>query len=141
MNFWASLYPIPHNFLGSFPPSEACLYGHINWSLAQTQQQTSFGLSQSSISVIGGRTRPGLKYPVAESRGGLWQRSLTQTLGCRVIQVPVSFLVVVHMPVSLTLRRRGTMGGDIPDILQSTTSSTSSLSVILVGTLPHFLGQ
>ena len=29
------------------PPSEACLYGCINWSLAQAQQQSSMGLSQS----------------------------------------------------------------------------------------------
>ena len=29
------------------PPSEASLYGHINWSLAQVQQQSSMGLSLS----------------------------------------------------------------------------------------------
>ena len=29
------------------PPSEACLYGCMNWSLAQDQQQSSMGLSRS----------------------------------------------------------------------------------------------
>ena len=40
------------------PPSEACLYGHINWSLAQAQQQSSMGLSQSFPPKRGGETRP-----------------------------------------------------------------------------------
>ena len=40
------------------PPSEACLYGHINWSLVQAQQQISMGLSQSFPSKRGGKTRP-----------------------------------------------------------------------------------
>ena len=30
-------------------PSEACLYGHIYWSLVQAQQQSSMGLSQSFL--------------------------------------------------------------------------------------------
>ena len=40
------------------PPIEACLYGHINWTLAQAQQQSSMGLSQSFPSKRGGKTRP-----------------------------------------------------------------------------------
>ena len=39
------------------PPSEACLYCHINWSLMQAQQQSSMGLSQSFPSKRGGKTR------------------------------------------------------------------------------------
>ena len=39
-----------HNFTDSVPPSEACLYGCINWSLAQAQQQSSLGLSQCNRS-------------------------------------------------------------------------------------------
>ena len=41
-----------------FPPSEVCLYGQINWSLAQAQQQSSIGLSQSFPPKRGGKTRP-----------------------------------------------------------------------------------
>ena len=37
------------------PPSEACLYGCINWSLAQAH---SVGLSQSFPPIRGGKARP-----------------------------------------------------------------------------------
>ena len=37
------------------PPSEACLYGHINWSLAQAH---FVGLSQSFPPKRGGKARP-----------------------------------------------------------------------------------
>ena len=37
------------------PPSEACLYGHINWSLAQAH---SVGLSQSFTPKRDGNSRP-----------------------------------------------------------------------------------
>ena len=37
------------------PPSEACLYGHIDWSLVQTH---SVGLSQSFPPKRGGKARP-----------------------------------------------------------------------------------
>ena len=37
------------------PPSEACLYGHINWSLAQAH---SVGLSQSFPPKMAGKARP-----------------------------------------------------------------------------------
>ena len=85
--FLASLLILPlgselHNtpffsFKSSGPPSEACLYGHINWSLVQAQQQSSLDLFESSISMRGGRTRPWAgfqfnvqKQPMAESSGG-----------------------------------------------------------------------
>ena len=44
---WASQFPFHHSFLDVVPPSDVCLYGHINWPLAQAQQQYSIGLSQS----------------------------------------------------------------------------------------------
>ena len=40
------------------PPTEACLYGHINWSLAQGQQQSCIGLSQSFPPKRGGKITP-----------------------------------------------------------------------------------
>ena len=39
------------------PPCEACLYGSINWSLAQAQQQSSIGLSQIFLSKRDGKSR------------------------------------------------------------------------------------
>ena len=44
---WASQFPFLHSLEGVVPPSEACLYGCINWSLPQAQQQSSTGSSQS----------------------------------------------------------------------------------------------
>ena len=32
---WASQFPFLHSLMEVIAPSEACLYGHINWSLAQ----------------------------------------------------------------------------------------------------------
>ena len=48
---------------------------------------------------------------------------------------------MVHLPVPLILGRRGATRNDIPDVLQSTTSSPLSSSVVQVGTLPQFLDQ
>ena len=44
-------------------------------------------------------------------------------------------------PVLLPLRGKGAMGDGIPDVLQSTTSLTASLSVVQIGKLSHFLDQ
>ena len=44
---WASQFPFLHSLKEVVPPSEACLYGHINWSLAQGH---SVGLSPSFAS-------------------------------------------------------------------------------------------
>ena len=63
---WASQFPFLHSLKNVVSPSEACLYGYINWSLAQAQQQSSMGLSQSFPSKRGGKTRPrtGLHFNV-----------------------------------------------------------------------------
>ena len=57
-------------------PNEACLYGCINWCLAQVQQQSSMGLSQSFPLMRGGKARPNTgfcfniqKGPVLEFSG------------------------------------------------------------------------
>ena len=52
---WASQFPFLHSLKEVIPPSEACLYGHINWSLAQAH---SVGLSQSCPPKRGGKARP-----------------------------------------------------------------------------------
>ena len=48
---------------------------------------------------------------------------------------------MVHLPVPLTLGRKEAMGDDIPDMLQSTTSSASSSFIVQPGTLSRFLDQ
>ena len=52
---WASQFPFLHSLKEVIPPSEACLYGHINWSLAQAH---FVGLSKSSPPKRGGKARP-----------------------------------------------------------------------------------
>ena len=54
---WALQFPF-HNFKDTIPPSEACLYGHINWSVDQARQQLSLGLFQSSVSMRSDNVRP-----------------------------------------------------------------------------------
>ena len=51
---WASQFPFLHSLKEVVPPSEACLYGHINWSLAQAH---SVGLSQSFPPKRSGKAR------------------------------------------------------------------------------------
>ena len=57
---WASHFPILHSLKDVVSPSEACMHGGINWSLAQAQQHSSMGLSQSFLSRRGGKTDQGL---------------------------------------------------------------------------------
>ena len=66
---WASQFPFLHSCKDVIPPSEACLYCHINWSLAQAQQWSSMGLSQSFPSKRGGKDRPwpGVHFTVQKS--------------------------------------------------------------------------
>ena len=47
---WALQFPFLHGLKDIVPPSEAYLYGCINWSLAPAKQQFSIGLSQSFLS-------------------------------------------------------------------------------------------
>ena len=35
---WDLHFPYLHSFMDNVPPSEACLYDHINWSLAKIWQ-------------------------------------------------------------------------------------------------------
>ena len=56
---WASQFPFFHSLKEVIPPSEACLYGCINWSLAQAH---SVGLSQSFPPKRGGKARPQTRF-------------------------------------------------------------------------------
>ena len=52
---WSSQFPFLHSLKEVITPSEACLYGHINWSLAQAH---SVGLSQSFPHKRASKARP-----------------------------------------------------------------------------------
>ena len=52
---WASQFPFLHSLWEVIPPREACLYSHINWSLAEAHYVS---LSQSFPPKRGGRARP-----------------------------------------------------------------------------------
>ena len=69
-----------------------------------------------------------------------WHRCLIWITELKVIRVAEGQLGI-HLPVTLTLERREAMGDSVPDVLQSTTSSPSSSSVVQIGTLPNILDQ
>ena len=49
--------------------------------------------------------------------------------------------LAMHLVVPITLGRRGAIGNGIPDVLQSTTSSTSSSSIMQLCALCYYLHQ
>ena len=59
---WASQFPFLHSLRDVIPLSEACLHGHINWFLAQAQQQSFMGFSQSFPSRRGCQTMPWTEF-------------------------------------------------------------------------------
>ena len=143
---WTSQFPFLHSPKDVIPPSKACLYGHINWSLAQTQQQSSGGLSQSFPSKRGDKARQWtgfhfmvLRRPYQGPCQGLmvhlWLRGLTLRVGMRPIQVAKSLLLKVSPPLLPILRGREAMGDGTPDVSQSSASSSSSSAVFQVGML------
>ena len=56
---WASHFPFLHSLREMIPSSEACLYGHINWSLTQAH---SVGLSRSFPPKRDGKARPQIGF-------------------------------------------------------------------------------
>ena len=127
---WASQFTFFHGLKDIVPPSEVCLYGHINWSLAQAQQQSSIGLlCLFSLREV---AKPGHRLGSISCKRGLCQVlvvPLWLRVGLRIIQVATSLLVLVSLPVLLMLGRRGAVGISTPDVSQTTAcSSSSSLS-------------
>ena len=115
---WASQFPFLHSLKEVIPPSEACLYGHITWSLAQAH---SVGLSQSFPPKRGGKARPWTGFQLKYRRdpcqglcqglvGHLCLRGLTWRVGMRLVQVARSLLVTVSPPVLLSREEKGTWG-------------------------------
>ena len=119
------------------PPNEACLYGCINWSLAQTQQQCSVGLSQAFLPMRDGKARPmsGFHFNVPE-----WCATLAKSscLESRTEAHPGGrkSTAVVSLPILLTLARKWAIRDGIPNVFQSTTSSSSSVVQV-----PKFVDQ
>ena len=145
---WASQFPFLHSLRDVIPSSEACLYGHIKLSLAQAQQQSSMGLSQSFPSKRGYKTRSRTgfhftvqKRPVPGLEVLPWLRGLIWRVGMRLIQVARSLLVAMSPPVLLTLGGKGSVGVSVPDVSWSSISSSSSSAVFHVGILFKFFDQ
>ena len=115
-------FTFPHNFQNTVPPTGDCLYGHINWSFVQAQQQSSLGLFQSPTSVRGGKAKHKAslwlnvqKQPVPDSSGGPWQKRFTGKLVLRTARTVGSHLAT-YQPI---LERKAAMGDGIPNVLHS----------------------
>ena len=53
---WVSQFPFLHSLRDVIPPNEGCLYGDINWSLAQAHHQSS--VACLGLFLLRGVTRP-----------------------------------------------------------------------------------
>ena len=71
---------------------------------------------------------------------GYWQSSFSLKLELRLIRIWRNHLVT-HLTVLPVLGRRGALGDGVPDVLQSTTFSTSSSSVVQFHTFFQFLDK
>ena len=131
---WASQFPFLHSLKEVIAPSEACLYGHINWSLAQAH---SVGLSQSYPLKRGGKARPWTGFHFTVQKRPL-SRSVPGTSGASLPKRPHmesgneahpsgrSLLVAVSPPVLLSLVERGAWGSALLNVPGSSASSASS---------------
>ena len=80
---WALQFPFLHDLKDVVSSSEACQYGHINWSLAQAQQQSTIGLSQSFISKRGGKARAWIGFHF-----NMWKGPLPESSGASLAKRP-----------------------------------------------------
>ena len=127
------------------PPSEACLYSCINWSLAQAQQQSFIGLLQSfPLCEVANQVMDWVPFQCAkEALPGSNGVSLVKRhhLESRIETHPggkKSASGSVSASLLMLGRREGVMGVSAPNESQSTASSSSSSSVLQVGMLSHF---
>ena len=149
---WTLQVPFLHSLREVIPPNEACLYGHINWSLVQGQQQSSIGLSQSFPSKMGGKARsqtgfhvmvqkssvlgsgPGSRCPPLAKKPHLETGNEAHPSGKKCAGDSFS-------TSSANARMKGVCGVGTPDVSQSTTSSLSSSTVFQVGMLFKYFDQ
>ena len=145
---WALQFLFLHSLKDVVPPSEACLYGDINWFLLQAQQQSCIGLSQSFPPKRDGKTKPQTgfhfhvqKRPVLESsdaslakRPHFESRIESHPGGRKSAGGSVSASYA-------DARKRGAVEVNAPDVSQSTASS-SPLSLVFVDWYPFsFFGS
>ena len=124
-----------HSLRDVIPASEACQYGHINWSLAQTQQHSSMHLCQSFPPKRGGkRPVPGSSGPSSAKRPHLESGNEAHPNGKKSAGGNVS-------TGSTNTRRKGSMGVSTPDVSWSSASSSSSSAFFWVGMLLKFFYQ
>ena len=109
---WASQFPFLHSIMDKVPASEACLCGHMNWSLAQAQLQSSMGLSFPPMREWQIQTEDWVHFQcVKETFTGVnWYLFGKETSLGEVIKVAETLLVVVSLPVLLTLGGREPWG-------------------------------
>ena len=133
---WASQFPILYSLREVIPPSLACLYDHINWSLAQAHP---VGLSQSFPPRRGGKARPWTgfqfmvqKRPMSVSVPGTSWASLPKrhhlesgNEACPSGKKSAGGSVSLSSAES---RRKGGMGVSTPDVQEPSASSASSSS-------------
>ena len=145
---WPLQFPFLHSLRYVIPPSETCLCGHINWSQAQVQQQSSMGWSQSFPSKR--VARPGHRLgSISQSRRDLcqglvvhlWLKGLIWRVGMRLIPVARSLFVAVSSPVLLILGGKWAMGVCTPNMSQFSASSSSLSAVFQIGMLFNFSYQ
>ena len=142
---WASEFTFLHSIKDSIPPSEACLYGCINWSLVQVHHHSSLGLSQSLTSLQGARARPRAgfrfnvqKQPVMEfDHASLPEKSHLDPVlnACQGGRKSVGGTLTS----STDSRKKKCHGNVILDVSQSSSSSFSS--IVQMCTLTEFLDQ
>ena len=144
---WASQFPFLHSLKEVIASSEACLYGHINWSLAQAH---SVGLSQSFPPKRGGKARPWTGFQFTVQKRPM-SGSVLGTSGASLPKWP-------HLesgneacphgkkfpPVLLSQEGKVGVGVGTPGVPQPSTSSCSSSStsaMFQVGMLFKFFDQ
>ena len=134
---WASQFPFHHSIKDFIPPTEACLYGCINWYLAQAHHKSSIGLSQYSISMRGPRTMTSVLCSETTCAGASLPKKShldPKSHGCHGGRKSMAG-ELTSTSDSLTLGRKGVMGTIIPNVSQSSRSSC----IVQVRTLPKFL--
>ena len=126
---WASQFPFLHHLKDMVPTIETCLYGHMNWCLAQAQQQSSMGLSQSFLHMGGGKARPRTEFHF-----NVQKETSARVKWCLFTKRPhLESSTEAHpggrkstggsvSTSSIDSRNKGVCGVGIPDVLQSTAS-------------------
>ena len=131
-----SQFPFLHSLREVIPPSEACLYGHINWSLAWAH---SVGLSQSLPPRRGGKARQQTgfhftvqKRPMSGSVSGISGASLPKRphleSGPEAHPHGKTSAGGSVSTSSAETRRKWGVGVSTPDVPESSASSASSSS-------------